>query len=95
MTNSPLLDALGQPEPPKKSGVKCRVHSIMQLLPPQEKELVQARIDELRTEKMAVGLHAQTSFTARWLADVLTQNGYPVSARVMRDHTRRACSCGY
>lgn len=95
MGKNPLLDDLANPEPPQKRGYPCGVGRIMSSLETDERSAVQDKIDQLRVERNKVGANAETTFTAKWLAEVLTRNAHPVSALVMQNHVRKACSCGY
>lgn len=76
-------------------GTRCGIHRIVQSLPESERAAVLARIEDIRQERERIGSLGSTPLTAKWLAQVLTDNGHPVSQMVMQNHVRRACSCGY
>lgn len=95
MGKNQLLSDLASPEVPSKRGYPCGVDRVMSSLPDDERAAVQEKIDELRNERQLVGSKARTTITAKWLAEVLTRNGHPVSSLVMQTHVRKSCACGY
>ena len=95
MAKKSLLQDLENPVVSKKRGVACGVHRILESLDNDEKASVQQRIDQLREERSQIAFGGGVSFTAKWLSDVLTANGHPVSHNVINIHIRKSCACGY
>lgn len=70
------------------------MHVILQQLSDGERDAVLSRIEEIRAFRASHG-YTQNAVTAKWLAQVLTEAGHPVSQLVMSTHIRKDCACGY
>ena len=90
-----LITALEAPPAASRRGVLCGVHRILQQMPEAERNAVLSRLQDIREERKRIGSNGSTGITARWLSQVLNENGYAVSAMVVQNHVRKSCSCGY
>ena len=80
-----LIEALASPPQPSKKTV-CRLEEILQAVRSEERII-------LSNAMLLVGDPSYREYSTTWLAVVLTENGYPVSASTTRRHTNRKCCC--
>lgn len=92
--SSNLIGALAVTPEPNRRGFRCGVHRILQTLAEEERQAVQDRIDEIRRNRALLG-SGKGGVTSKWLAEVLTDAGHPVSELTMNNHIRKSCACGY
>lgn len=59
------------------------------------RELLDERIADIRTRKNKVAPTMSGGVNSSWLARVLTDNGFSVSALTVQKHIGGRCRCGY
>lgn len=63
---------------------------ILDSVDPEIRAKVSAIIEEIRAARNA---ELETTYSATWLAQVLTGHGYKVTSHVIGIHVRRQCRC--
>ena len=85
----PLLEALSQPTK-RTGGHRCGVELARMALTDEQRNAVDAVIDEIRQHR----LHGTpTRHTASGLARLLNEHGIPVNDKTMQAHIARRCRC--
>jgi hypothetical protein len=91
-----LLNALSDtPDDKSTSGFACSVDRIRQTVNVETRTLIDQRIEEIRSRRDFVAPKRSGGVNCSWLARVLTENGYTVSAFVVQNHVGKRCRCGY
>lgn len=80
-----LIEALKSPPTANKKAV-CRLEEIARTVRSEERLI-------LSNAMSLVGDPSYREYSTKWLSDVLTENGYPVSASTVRRHINRKCCC--
>ena len=90
-----LADALrNTPDDSVTSGSKCAVERIREQMNEETRALLNQRIEDVRARRQIIAHGRTGGVNASWLARVLTDNGYPVSALTVQKHIGKRCRCG-
>ena len=91
-----LANALSEtPDDKCTSGYACSIDRIRMAVTEETRALIDQRIDEIRTRREYMAPKRTGGVNCSWLARVLTDNGFPISALVVQNHVGRRCRCGY
>lgn len=61
----------------------------------ETRALIDARIEDIRARRMTVAATMSGGCNSSWLARVLTEYGFRVSALTVQKHIAKRCRCGY
>lgn len=84
-----LLAALSTPHI-NGPGRVCKTGVILSTVSAETRDRVLEIITELRAVRES---GAESQYTARWLAQTLSDNGHPISQVSLGHHIRRGCRC--
>lgn len=88
-----LAQALQQVPEGKKPGPFCGIQKLRQTLTGEDLEALNAAIDLVHS-KANGSINNTHGATGVWLANTLTEHGYPIGRKTVQRHLREECSCG-
>jgi hypothetical protein len=88
-----LAAALSETPEPKRN-LLCKVAKLRETLDGDDLAAFEQALTQVAGQSRAARMGRMSGFNASWLANVLTENGYPVTDGVIQRHLRQECSCG-
>lgn len=90
-----LADALrNTPDDTPTAGFRCGVERIRNHMNDETRALFDQRVAEIRARREVVLAGRTGGVNCSWLARVLNENGYPISALTVQKHVSKRCRCG-
>lgn len=88
-----LAQALEQ-IPEAQPNLRCRIARLRDELSGDDLAAFNAALEAVYTQPRAARMGRKHGATATWLANVLTDNGHPITDGTIQRHIRGECSCG-
>lgn len=76
------------------SGPKCTVGRLLDTIDSDDATAIREAIEKIRSIAPNIRKSRNEPYTARWLCDVLREEGYYIGDSTMSRHVSRRCSCG-
>jgi hypothetical protein len=91
-----LVDALRDtPSEKYAGGFSCAIDRIRNQMTAEARQLVDDRIADIRSRRLTVAPQMSGGVNCSWLARVLSENGFQISALTVQKHVAKRCRCGY
>lgn len=91
MSKSNLLDDLTNTTP--STAKQCGIAKAMQSMSEDEIVALNQAFDKIRQKNVSPSSIQTSGYTYRWLTEILKNNGFAVTIRVVEKHSRKLCAC--